>query len=541
MKKALIFIIAILLVLAGCNGEKSENDNVKPDLSISPVPSAAISTNKPVDSEDSGVTPIITPSDNITNITKINISYLADTTHKYTNLSLWQEYIKDKFDIELVVNYIATTPEYLISGIHELDGVLYLNTVMGVPGLFNTHIYDYAISEIAVDLSPYYEKYGWNQFVETEYTEMLESDGAIYAVPAVNNKYIVPRYYNSEYLDILDMEVPNGINEFYDFLVETKKLNEDDPDFYPTMIWSHGLTQCTADIFRAYDVYVNSSWNDYFAYNPNSATFENAVFSDNFEKALTFIRTLQTEKLMGVNGISYWMDENVKSGNMFIENISGINKNFATEYNFIYDEVSHKLRPFSMAESSYEKENGYYLSYINSKNVCEVRNDISFYIFPKTLDNINGTIALFNDLFTDSRYYADLRYGIEDIDYQLYDDKIISQKPDSGKFMSLKQIKYIEDESASYWPLSTAVINGMTNELMFESNVFNQFRTYLSSKSESDIRVGGTFFDILFYESVAPYDAIEMYKSEFKKRGWSKIIDELNENMGSVSVYDYND
>ena len=74
--------------------------------------------------------------------------------------------------------------------------------------------------------------------------------------------------------------------------------------------------------------------------------------------------------------------------------------------------------------------------------------------------------------------------------------------------------------------------------LSFESNVFNQKYTYLDNGYKRDSNQDNAI-EYLFDKTLSPYDAIEKYRDDFVKQGRLAILNELNERIGAVSMYDY--
>ena len=521
---ALISIVA--LFIATCKTEVNNTEISTPSLSISPLPGPSISQNPSPDSNYPSISPGNNLPEDVVEAKYLKIIYTADNKGKYFALSDWQTYIQKKFGIEIYVDYQLLSSDSILKKNRLIDGLLYLKYNEISVSVNNTEVLRLSNGDFAYNLAPYYEKYGWNKFIEKQYMDALNINGSIYAIPAADMKYIVPRYYNAEYLEKLDMDVPETISQFHEYLLATKELNAGDNTFYPMVVFPM-YTLCTADIFRAYGVYFNSIMNNARVFNPNTNSFEDGVFSENIEEAVGFIRQLQQEELF----IVYDMF-GIEGG------VSNFNKKLATEYNVVYNTKKFGFSPYSLAEFAYERTNGYYLTHINLDNVCEIRSDLAFYMFPKSIENINGTIELFNRLFTDSQYYADLRFGIEETDYYVIDGIPVKQEPNVGVLLNLKQIKPIYDRSASNSPESIEIAESISNELAYENNVFNQKWSYSDRGVNRDSNQDNSI-EILFDKELSPYDAIEKYRSEFRKSGKLAILNELNEKIGAVSIYDY--
>lgn len=514
MKKIILFVMVILIFLSGCNENALHNETENPDIKYS---------NAPLNS-DSRLPEILDP------VSLLSIYQPAGIKdEKYFNLMGWQEYIKDKLNIEINVFYSSKE----LTGV---QAVYYFNSRIDYPYARVDQVFDYVNPDMAYDLTPYYEKYGWDRYIESDYIEALKIDGSIYAVPTASQKYIIPRYYNAEYLKSLSMDVPTDINSFQNYLIESKKIMEGDGILLPMFIPQRQMFPCMSDIFRAFGAYVNSEQNSTMSFNPNTQSFEDAVFSENIEAALGFIKSLQEQGLMGINGEAH-SHEISNTENQFIGDRLQVNKNFATEYNFVYDNEFNSFKKFLSAAPGYESVSGYYLEHINSKNVCEIRSDMGFYVFPKNIQNIHGTIDLFNSIMTDKTNYANLLYGVENVDYVVVNEEIFPILPDIGTFPGIRMLTAVEDSNNYYSPGNIGIISELTQDLLYESNIFNQMTRYRNIVGNSTVT--GSFHNHLFMTGVSTSDAVEEYKRWFFGWGMNETIEKLNERIGAVSAYDY--
>lgn len=525
ISKILVPIIIIIFLISGCKAQINETSTLRPDISINPDLNSTVNPNPGNESNSPSLSPSVTIPGDVSEAASMNIIYTADNTGKYFRLSDWQTYIHEKLGVEIIVDYRILNADYIYDENIELDGVLYLKYPDAAAYAYNTEVLRLSNGDFAYDLSPYYEKYGWDEFLDKQYLDPLIINGSIYAVPAYSDRFIVPRYYNKTYLTELNLVVPDTIPKFYEYLLKTKEMNAADDTFYPMVIFPL-LTPCTADIFRAFNVYVDSKTNNARVFNPNTNSFEDGIFSENIEDALGFIRQLQNEELLLVYDMPGQTEHGV------------FNKELATEYNIVFDIKKFGFAPYFATESAYERASGYYLTHLNNTNVCEIRNEIAFYMFPKAMKNINGTLELFNRLFTDTQYYADLRFGIEDIDYYVINGMPLKQEPLTGVLLNLKQIKPVYNAEAALVPESVAIAETISAKLSFESNVFNQKYTYLDNGYKRDPNQDNAI-EYLFDKTLSPYDAIEKYRDDFVKQGRLAILNELNERIGAVSMYDY--
>lgn len=247
------------------------------------------------------------------------------------------------------------------------------------------------------------------------------------------------------------------------------------------------LSICTSDIFRAYNVYLNTEYNSSVTYNPNTESFEDGVFSENMEIALGFVRTLQQENLFAIGNIGMDPQAMGTTKTNFIDGFHSVDKNFATEYGVVYDTRYNFFIREANGQIDYDSVKGYYLIGTNSNNICEIRQNIAFYVFPKSIQNIDGTMELFNDLFNNPKYYADLRYGVEGKDYSTIANMIIQEPPKAGSFIALKQINSTIIENSSYVPESQSIVSSIEEDMSFEKSVFTQFFAYANERTDLQI------------------------------------------------------
>ncbi len=529
MKKALILLLILIIVpIAGCNGERLErrSDRTKAgftpqfDYSIPPD----LSTLSPV-------------RDDFSHTDYLNIVFIAGTGNKYYNLTEWQEYIKGKHDIDILVRYPDNSSE-IIDKSATLDSILYIHNT-GVYKAGSQMVFKAGSPETAYELSPYYEKYQWHRYFDSDFIERLRSGEGIYAVPSFVPKFTYPRYYNKEYLVKLGMGVPETVFEFHDFLRGSKDLQGDGGGYCPMWIREQRLARQTSDIFRAYGAYVNSVSDSAVAFSPLTGAVEDAVFSPDFEHALDFIKNLQAEGLLFISGQDGF--DGTFTTKFDGESQVSDRRDLATGYREIVNPESGKSMSDIYCEPGYENLQGYYLTASNNRAVCEVIYAPSFYVFPKGMENIQGVIDLFNDVLTEGKYYADLRYGIEGTDYEIIDGAVAPLKPPAGSFVDLKQLAPVDDLQSSQKPESTAALMDIPGSLKYEVNIFNDFNVYLTSTRDGDY-LGFSYpgyFGSLFNKEISAYDAIEFYKKEFARSGEINLLEEFNDKLGMTATYDY--
>ncbi|MCK5812014.1 MAG: hypothetical protein KAG94_03900 [Clostridiales bacterium] len=501
--KKLSLIILLFIFIVGC----SKTGNIAPKISQmnseNPFPSTSYKNQDEVDS--------------------IDILYPIFTRdwEKLEN-SDWEKYFFDIHGIKLHIEYVnGYGPSHVFD--NNLEGVMYLTNGNGF--FYNQHI-NLVLNKYEVNtLNKYYEEYNWYQYIDSKYILPVTKNGEIKAVPCISNQLTLPRYYNKKYLTMLDMDVPDTISGFSEYLSSVKQI---DSSFYPMYINVFNISQSTSDIFRAFGTYIGVIEESAITYNPITSSIEDGVFSPNFESGLQYIRMLEETKLLKI--YNFQTDVEVgKKPNDF---------QFATAERgtVLYNPLLREEKP------DYEFLKGYYLVGINHEYLVPAYRNISYYVFPKTISNMDGTVALFNQLITDRNYFYDLQYGIEGINYTLFNNHI-----DRDMILQLNQI--IPNENPTQTEIdSFNILNSLPEELYYELNSnLDMFNLMAILSSEDSKNFNGGFFNImapynlmnLFNDENSVSDNIEVYKNEFAKYQIGNIINQMNDNLGFKTIYDY--
>lgn len=502
MKKLIGIFLLLLILLYGCSKSSLEIDK-------------SIISN----GEKSTEITIISKEDN--SEVSLNLNYLIwERTGKEG--ATWSNYFEEKHGIKINLNYVNQIgPVQAIE--NELGGIIYLNNYFG--NRYNTEInivLNDKVNEL-YDLTEYYEQYNLYEFIDSKLIKTVSIADNIYAIPVSSEERVYPRYYRKETIDRIGCSIPSSISELTDYLRTAKKL---DNEFYPMFINVGTMTHCSADIFRAFDVYVNTNEESMITLNPKTNSYEDAVFSGNFNQVYTYLEMLQEENLL-------LLYHPIKDREMIIPK----DIKLATEYNCIYS----NLYNYPELIPEYEYYSGYYLEGINYEKLVEVRKDVVYYLFPKSIKNIDNTMQNFYSVFTDSTYTNDLLYGIEGVDYDVineiinYNSKLnirqINQPYSIDKLGDETQNDYLEYDSRMKYEASTPfdiLTFGKALDDVYPG--YANFAKYVASTAVME----------LFHNDLNCEEAILIYKTEFNKYNIKGFIDELNKKINVTTQYDYN-
>ncbi|MCK5812013.1 MAG: hypothetical protein KAG94_03895 [Clostridiales bacterium] len=464
----------------------------------------------------------------------LNIQCLGSTSDKYFEYETWSVYLKIKYNISIKLNYDSDTDVNIIYV--KKGNYLYSNVTGG---------YDrFANSQNALDLSKYYKRYEWNQYIDEKYINHVTNNDGIYSIPIVSSGYVTPRFYKKELLEQLEMDVPTTVGQFYDFLLEAKKLNSDIETYTPIYLNYRNLVPGLFDIFRGYNLYLNNSWGySTIGYNPNTQSFEDVMFSPAIYEVGDYIHNLLENDLLYIYGhndiiISITSDNPSKPVvtiyNPFETELYPSQVHFATEL-YRNPEQGDLLGNYNANIPDYDYLKGYYLSGSNEQNLVKVHKDISFYIFPKTLSNPDETVELFNQIFTNNKYFYDFSYGIEGSNYTRENEETTLIKPIVGSYPNLQLLTSKE----KYLPqtLDNIFLATAPSLLFYEENTFDIKTSYFLAitKDENNFEP----FILLFDKDVTVVDAVMEYRKIFMESGMKDKVKERNDMIGTTSHYTY--
>ncbi|MBN2852307.1 MAG: hypothetical protein JXQ23_06170 [Clostridia bacterium] len=496
--RKLSIVVLMILFLIGCN-KSTENpfESAPEELTVNP--------------------PVPTFSALIENNERADINY-AINDYLYDEIKenpiLFAAYFEGKYGIKINLNYFnMKSIDYILE--KKPEGIIFLSNG------YNKEIYQLIDNGRLYDISRFYDKYNLRQIIDQAYITPISKNGKIYAIPAISKATILPRYYNKEYLESLGLSVPVTIEEFTNYMIEVKKTY---PDTYPLYVSAANVGQSTADLFRSYKVYLNAYNGSAICYNPKTGSIEDEVFSENFEAALSYIRMLQDNKYMEIFSLQ---------NNKLPEELA-----LASEFNFTY----FKGNTWAKRIPEYEYMTGYYLKGINKEQLVEAKRDISFYVLPAFSEKADSLMEPLNKMLTDKKYYYDMKYGMEGIDYTYISS--INQVVRINDFRGISQIQQI-DYSADE-KLAEDIISNYQAEMVYETNSFFDLDSFsktltftenkrLSYFSDSSVQV---FVD-LFNKDISIEDSIQAYKTEFNRQHIKTLIDSFNEKLRFTSSYEY--
>jgi ABC-type glycerol-3-phosphate transport system substrate-binding protein len=225
----------------------------------------------------------------------------------------WEDYMDNKYGYDIDLEYIRLKSggdirskgqidiEDFIKK-HETDGLIYITDFEFLNQLMDAHLIRPVDSFI--DGLP-----GLGNLSMGTLDAFSDTSGNTWAVPLTDNILSGFRIFDKDMLDAAGVEVPQTIEELYEYAKVVTREDFDGNGVNDTYLFefilngrfhlfegSEYVISSFDDIFRAFGCY--GSIGEPIQYNPYSNKFENFVNKENFVEAMTFIKLLFDENLI---------------------------------------------------------------------------------------------------------------------------------------------------------------------------------------------------------------------------------------------------
>ncbi|TQS74991.1 extracellular solute-binding protein [Ornithinibacillus gellani] len=303
MKKVYLFSVLILiLLLAACSGGKTDEGNSN------------------VEKED---------LDNLTDkqfpVVKepITISMFSASNPNqgdWNDLFIWNEYEKMtnvKVEWEQVPDSTLEEKRNLRLANKDLPDAFY------AAGLKNLDLFKYGKQGSFIPLNDLIEKYAPNlQQVLDEYPEVRKAitfpDGNIYALPTIQDPEFLSLlvgarpWYNQEWLDELNMEMPETTEEYYDYLKAVKEDNPGDKNIEAVPYGGRNISELIRWLRGSFGL--NAQGHPYIDLDPEKDDLRFIPTSDDYKEMLEYVHKLYDEKLINQNIFTIENDQFLANG-----------------------------------------------------------------------------------------------------------------------------------------------------------------------------------------------------------------------------------
>jgi len=511
MKKVLaICILTLSLVIgSGCNTTKDSLDiSAGPSLSLTPV----------------NEKPIIT-------VYKPPINDFS----QYGHLQDWQTLISEKFGVEIEVVYISplhqsgiATADYYPAAIRDGD----------VRGLIQLNVGDYVNLAVLRDeglILPLDEYLLENEVYQSLPGAMKSAfilpDGKTWAFSTESPYGIYSRNIRTEWLENLGLDVPVTLDQLYEV---SKAFAYDDPNKNGATD-EHGMdinirtsARMLMDIFTANDCFLSSYSSCSISYDPSTGAYEDAVLKLGMTESLMYIKSLHDEGILHKNMNWDFMDR------------EGFGNFYDLSYFFEPEDNWNKIYTFNPGT--------------DYPSVIALKPD-SCFVLTSNVENPESMLNAFINTFMGSTEGMVMGlFGMPEINYSTAGNSITQITPFSnsesirltGLNVNLLENENVEIESPFYG-------EGMIESLKNESRVIEDFfsKNMLITDSwflpHSNYKNAQRGFSQSFYsylmdiDSISTSDFVEFYKKKALEAGYDEILNDLNNDAGTIAVYSYGD
>jgi len=531
MKKfILILLIFNFLFFISCSvSEVTE----KPQISLleDKVKSQEPTSGPEIDEIDIGVIEIITPRSKYSVPSE---DFILD----------WEEYIADKYDIQLNLLFVA---DHLTSqvirndeekagiDIEELEdkaengGLVYVNSPLDLGDLVKSGLiipvnqYIPMVQAIAV-------------LDDSILSQFSDGEGNIWGFPLIQKNESIVRVYNGDWLEQLGQDIPKSLDEF---LVYAEYVKNSDPDgngkndSYIQTYQEELFLLEFMDIFKAFGCY--SGIASPIGYNPQLGKYENLIFNDGFIEAMIFIRGLQEDG---------YIKRTMASGQ------DRKNQDFYVASSFMYQYM--ELKKCSMMIP------GYYLLGPNEIQLIKSTAPAGCFAILQGTDKAAEKVeAIINILQNNTDAYMDFNFGIKGRTYQDNGDSYVFKfyNDDGTVVPSIRIDTDIELLNSEKKPYRYEAIRDEMNIIISidEAKVWDEFVTGAKKYNGTDLAysishiescnaidvlnarirdVSKELYISILEENVAITDAILNYHTKLDNMGILDELEEINFSLG---------
>lgn len=514
MKRLLIFSIPLLIIallFVGCS-----NASNKDKQKVSDIPRPSFESNFLQNNTMRIIVPTI---------------FKWGTTPTDEHLNKWENYIKDKYSINIEVIYSDRKSQDYNSTNYS-DYRIVANDIKEIAGMKGfvyissySDLQELVQSDLIKPINEYISDASELSFLTTGlYDNFTDSDGNTWAFPLSDNTSVSSRVYNIEWLNDANIDIPESIDEFYEYakIVATRDPDGDGlKNSYITWFNPISLAKDFADVYRAFGCY-SSSYFRPIAYNPLKGIYEIPALNENFDELMEFLKKLKDERLIvNTTGIDM-SDYKNKSFKIASTYSSGVINKEDEVFSFGLRGTNEKylIPRNSLAGLAVLKDTDEVSSQINGfVNKLVLNEDIKY-------DMLYGILG--EDYFDMGEHYEAYR----DNDHSLYSSRIgistsfNSANKDVKPLFSYKDRESAEVKREVYQQLPIKV----DSSTIYDTDIFYSVpykKTYNSEIEKLNMEINGLMgilYSEIFDNNVPINEAIEKFCEEAENLG---VIAEL--------------
>ena len=517
MKKLLSLFLAISFTLFCCVSCSGGETNVK------------ISSNPP----------LISVSDSVSlNIYRPPVGSFI----QFDGIEAWEKLIEEKYSVSIKINYISPLHQSAIAT------ATYYNQAIkngDIAGMIELNISDFPNLGVLKDeglilpLDDFLaENSAYHELPESMKSAFKLSDGQTWALSVSSPSGIAMRNFRKSWLDALGLQAPQTLDELYEV---SKAFAYDDPNGNGKSD-EHGMdinfrtgARMLNDIFLANGCYLSNYTACSISYDYLTGAYEDAALKPGMLDTLQYIKQLHENgilhmspawKFRETDGFGNFYDLSIFNGNLF--------------------NVSEWVSVYTLSETE-------------GRRVLALKPQ-KCYVLTSNTEDPEATINSFVNLFmADMEGMALGTLGVPEINYRFEGDKLIhlfessnSQGSDFynnnlwltglnfamiGDSKTVVESSYFSDEYLASAVVDMRKYNELyMNNMIFTDSWFLPHPDYKAVQRTFGMAMYNFFMEI---DSISPEDYINNYINSAKKAGADKILDDLNEDAGTLATFNY--
>ncbi|MCK5812307.1 MAG: hypothetical protein KAG94_05375 [Clostridiales bacterium] len=401
--KKILIILVVFTLLVGCNNSSSIKTTNNTPLSLKSVSEFTINI---------GAFP--------------EQNYFFDDEWK-SDITSWQEEIKNKYGVDINLNYISSYyADEIINGIYYQEAIL-KDEISGLIKLSRGQIANIGemINQSTIyPLDEYLENNQYYKNLPDVVKEPFIVNGVTYAIPAGSSYLPSVRLIRKDLLEKTGLNPPSTTTELYEILMAFKKND----GIVPIVVSdTYNVIANLKDILHAYGCYPSYNGNMAISYDPTTNAYEDYLLKPEAKEALLYINMLFDNNLLERKNVDNF-DDFIKEDN-YGSYYSTI-YNFSDTYQKNYDIVWH-------------------LSGSNNQYLMEARADYAAYVLTINTKNPQEVINTFIDtLFVTRDKYLMGYFGQEGVNY-IDNGDVIKRIEDKHRMQLLEYNSYYQNNETT--------------------------------------------------------------------------------------------
>ena len=444
----------------------------------------------------------------------------------YENISIWQDMLKDKYNIEIDLKYISDYNAYA-NGTYISDEI---NN--GYSGLI--YLWDYTdakLIELAQkrEILPITEYIVNNKIYNSFPVGMTErfilANNELWGIPVMYSVTPIARVTKNDWLTNLDIEIPATVTELYNMFKAFTYYdpnNSGEDDTFGLSVYKKCELGNLGDIFLANACYIDPYGFSSISFDRETNTYEDAFLKSGAHISLDMIASMVDEKLIKqVDYSSTGAFEEEKNDGSFYYFVNGIN-----------DLEKHTII--------------WFVEGTNNENLCRANTGAGCYVLSKNTENPQEVVDAFIDTFYGSPegYYMAFG-GIKEIDYKVDGKKYIDIAGKSGVRILDRYTPYLKSNGYSYVNADNEVRAKNLEYLTDGSEaLFNMKKLYFTSLLDTPFGVDSNNYakqmiSLLIVDEISVDDLLIEYRNKMKMTDMQNAIDSKNESVDKITQYKY--